>query len=85
MTTAEVADRVRRKPKTVLGWMHGGKLESVGQLPDGAYLFDRQAVEDFVRFGTSRPVKHATVDPAAVRAFVDAAHRRAMQARRGSA
>lgn len=82
LTTAEVAERVRRRPRTVLAWMKAGKLKAAGQLPDGAYVFDRQVVIDFVRFGTSGgSVKHVTVDPTAVRAFVDAAHRRAKKGR----
>lgn len=80
LTTAEVAARVKRTPKTVIGWAKAGKLRVAGRLPDGGYLFDRAEVIAFVR--GERPVKHATVDAAAVRAFVDASYRRTMAKRR---
>lgn len=51
LTTNDVADRVRKKPRTVLGWMHAGKIKAAGQLPDGTFLFDARDVLAFVRFG----------------------------------
>lgn len=53
LTTNDVADRVRKKPRTVLAWMHAGKLQAAGQLPDGTWLFDPRDVMAFVRFGVS--------------------------------
>lgn len=76
LTTAEVADLVRKRPATVLAWMHSGKLPKAGETP-GGYLFDRAAVERFIG-AMQEPVKHASVDPAQVRAFVDAAYRKAV-------
>lgn len=76
VTTAEAARMLRRTPSTVLAWSRRGLLPSAGRLPDGGYLFERAAVVALVR--GVRPVRHAAVDPASVRAFVDAAHRRAV-------
>jgi hypothetical protein len=81
LTTAEAAERLRRKPACVLRWMRKGILPAAGPpLPDGGYLFAREAV-DALALGGAAPARHASVEPDEVRAFIDAAWRRARGAR----
>lgn len=80
VTTAEAADLLRRTPATIRAWAKRGVLPPAGKLPDGGLLFERRAVDALVR--GDAPVRHAMLDPDAVRAFVDTAYRRAMRGRR---
>lgn len=77
LTTSEVAELVRRTPATVREWIRRGVLHPAGPRLLGGYLFRRADVLALVR-GGAEPVKHATVDPAQVRAFVDATYRRSV-------
>lgn len=81
LTTADVARLLRRTPATIRRWAKLGTLPPAGKLPDGGYLFEMEAVRKLV--GADAPVRHAMIDPDAVRAFVDSAYRRATGGRRG--
>jgi len=78
LTTSETARLLRRTPDTILEWRSKGHLPQAGQLPDGGYLFEREAVMALAR--GRRQVKHAITDPAKIKAFVDAAWRRSKRA-----
>lgn len=59
ITTAQAAEKVGVSVRTVIRWVEAGDLAAAQKLPGatGAYLFDEDAVDDFIAKNTETTVR----------------------------